>query len=149
LKGPSPCTSNDSSVPPKMTFIPLFTAGESGYDAVNEIYCVTNILHPPKRYFYFRFVCCPSRVHLHLKFCSFILCGSWCLRVLISLSFIRSFSLLCPSFVHSLCSGPSSGLYHLHLFFLKNVVYFLTHCLYFAFFILWSKVVSFFEGRLL
>ena len=73
--GASPCTSNSSSVPPKKTVMPLFTTGErvgeSGWNTINFIYCVANVLHPQNVISSTRvsFVLHPS-IGFHLKFCS-------------------------------------------------------------------------------
>jgi len=51
----------------------------------------------------------------------------------------------CPSFVHCLCGGPSSGLYDFQLIFVKESCLF-SECLNFALSLLWLKVGSLKEG---
>jgi len=81
--GPSPCTSNNSYVPPKLTVISFFNirvrVGESGYTAS------PTSLHP--KTLLLLFLLLPFLLHpILLSFkilLSFIFCGPWSLRTLI------------------------------------------------------------------
>ena len=103
-RGASFCTSNTSSVPPKVTIIPFIKIQlRVGKDAVNEIYCVANFCTPK---YYFLSVCI-----------SFTLPSFKISLILVSCGPFHSpqLSILWASFFHCpVVVVPFGGLYHFH-----------------------------------
>jgi len=144
LLGPSPCTSNKSSVPPKFTFVSLFNVvwewlrtGENGTDAVNEIYCVNLARCTPKTW-----IPSPSSIHSFIPASSVHCSGPSRPSALHSASFSLSFSvvlqpfILCSVVPHIFARGGPGGLYP-H-FFIHAVLFILSQ----YWLLLWLKVHS-------